>query len=283
LSGSHLPIINHQSSFINPKGFTLIELLVVISIIVLLVAILLPSLQRVRRQAKAVACQSNLRQWGFFLLTYAGEYDGKLVPPDPLLLEGFVRVLAGPSSERANLLLCPMATRPKSKPTDKRIYWAFGDTFSAWWLGWSGEFNPYSSDFGPYTGSYGLNINVSHGEIGLGKVGMRVDMRGGANIPADLDCTFPLNEVFDSRTPPPPYEDYPIFSLGAGSTNYSVINRHDGGVNCLFMDWSARKVGLKELWTLKWHSTWDTAGPWTKRGGAKPEDWPQWMRRFKDY
>jgi hypothetical protein len=49
------------------------------------------------------------------------------------------------------------------------------------------------------------------------------------------------------------------------------------------MDWSVRKVGLKELWTLKWHGQYDTDGPWTKRGGVKPEDWPQWMRRFKDY
>ena len=51
----------------------------------------------------------------------------------------------------------------------------------------------------------------------------------------------------------------------------------------LFMDWSVRKVGLKELWTLKWNRNFDTAGPWTKAGGVKPEDWPEWMRRFKDY
>jgi len=50
-------------SFINPKGFTLIELLVVTAMIALLMAILMPSLQRVRRQAKALGCQANLRQW----------------------------------------------------------------------------------------------------------------------------------------------------------------------------------------------------------------------------
>ena len=29
------------------------------------------------------------------------------------------------------------------------------------------------------------------------------------------------------------------------------INRHHGGINMLFADWSVRKVGLKELWTLE--------------------------------
>jgi prepilin-type N-terminal cleavage/methylation domain-containing protein len=73
------PIIRYQSSIINPKAFTLIELLVVISIIVLLVAILLPALPRVRRQAKAVGGRSNLRQAGVFFAIYASDNNGK--PP----------------------------------------------------------------------------------------------------------------------------------------------------------------------------------------------------------
>ena len=51
----------------------------------------------------------------------------------------------------------------------------------------------------------------------------------------------------------------------------------------LIRDWSVRKVGLKELWTLKWDPAFDTSGPWTLAGGVQPEDWPQWMRGFKDY
>jgi len=44
-----------------------------------------------------------------------------------------------------------------------------------------------------------------------------------------------------------------------------------------------RRVGLKELWTLKWHKAFDTTGPWTKAGGAVTDDWPQWMQALKEY
>jgi prepilin-type processing-associated H-X9-DG protein len=61
------------------------------------------------------------------------------------------------------------------------------------------------------------------------------------------------------------------------------MNRHGVFVNGLFLDWSVRKVGLKELWTLYWDAEFSRSGRWTKAGGAKPEDWPKWMRGLKDY
>ena len=61
------------------KGFTLIELLRVIAVITLLMAVLMPSLQRARRQAKTVACQANLHQWGLIFSAYTGDYNGRFM------------------------------------------------------------------------------------------------------------------------------------------------------------------------------------------------------------
>jgi prepilin-type N-terminal cleavage/methylation domain-containing protein len=53
------------------RGFTLVELLVVIGIITVLIAMLLPALNKARTQAAMINCSSNVRQLGNFLAQYA--------------------------------------------------------------------------------------------------------------------------------------------------------------------------------------------------------------------
>ena len=62
------------------RAFTLIELLVVIAIIALLMAILMPALNAVRKQARSNVCQSNLRQLCLAMNLYALDHEDKTMP-----------------------------------------------------------------------------------------------------------------------------------------------------------------------------------------------------------
>jgi prepilin-type N-terminal cleavage/methylation domain-containing protein/prepilin-type processing-associated H-X9-DG protein len=305
------------------KAFTLIELLVVIAIIALLMAILVPSLQRARAQARAVKCQAHLKQWGTHWAMRTDENDGYFpgcgperdywwhrVSEEPWLTFGVGWGLGWYGSPTRDwyqssegIWCCPMA-RKLANPGGQ--LYGPGGTFLAW--GWFWPKDEFTWDL---YGSYGISSYTARPPEGPDPPPRGVitvvppyywstpHVKRASNVPMQLDSS-----MWESRWPrdgakPPACDAIPTESVrrihpapvprgpepeygGYGDTP-SCINRHDGYVNGLFFDWSVRKVGLKELWTLKWHRQYDTAGPWTKAGGVQPEDWPKWMRGFKDY
>ena len=61
-------------------AYTLIELLLSIAIIAILVSMLMPALNHIRKESTKVSCRNNLRQLGIGCFSYAGDYDGWLPP-----------------------------------------------------------------------------------------------------------------------------------------------------------------------------------------------------------
>ncbi len=79
------------------KAFTLIEMMVTLAIISLLLAMLVPAIQKVREAANKLLCASNLRQIGLATQSYHG--DHKKLPPGyygPLAVTGPVNPSRGP-------------------------------------------------------------------------------------------------------------------------------------------------------------------------------------------
>jgi len=280
----------------NPGGFTLIELLVVIAVIALLMAILLPALGRVRKQARAVACRANLRQWGAILACYVADSEGRL-PDDTAgavwLLRGSALNTRDPNEPAVQqpvrtrgIACCPEAVRPRNRGrfglghtsadlSSWQVEGTLGSTFGAWQILSPGP---------PFCCSYGFNewLFSSRFDMSLGRGARRQGpntfyVRRKADISVLIDCALPGCRP-RTHDPPPRTEDHTI-----GPMWCFCMKRHYGYVNGLFLDWSVRQIGLKELWTLKWHMDFDRAGPWTTAGGVEPGDWPKWMRDFKDY
>lgn len=85
------------------SAFTLVELLVVIAIIGVLVALLLPAVQAAREAARRMQCQSNLKQIGIGLHTYADTNKSLPTGQQAPVSHANWRVLIFPYLERENI------------------------------------------------------------------------------------------------------------------------------------------------------------------------------------
>jgi len=158
-------------------GFTLIELLVVVAIIVVLIALLMPSLARAREQARLTVCSSNLRQIGVAWAMYSSEYEGvwpnlgpttydssgntiSLNRPDGVLLEALLAPYTGlpattstPCSVAGKVWICPASgfTAAKFNEWGNPNLPAWGYVNQPWW---GGRQNCYTFMYYHWTANY---------------------------------------------------------------------------------------------------------------------------------
>lgn len=272
------------------KGFNPIELLVMMAITAVLMGILIPALShvRVRTQARAVLCRSNLKQWGTVFNIYTSENDGEFMTLDqngstgtPFMGYWFDSLSYYHATE--DIRMCPAVKKLINPDMDPNTR-VTGDTFTGWGKVRGGSGNNTEGVYG----SYGINAWVYQPENDAMIHGMdsrcfwgSMNVPGLDRIPLFMDCILWATE-------PEADHDPPIWSAGEepdggywpvhNSMGRVCINRHDGAINILFMDGHVDNVGLKKLWEKKWHRNYDTHNKWTLRGGISDDNWPLWLR-----
>ena len=279
ISNRASPIRDQRSYEVSKRfltGFTLVELLVVIAIIALLMSILMPALARVRRQTKTIMDVSNLRQWALCFSMYTTGNKGSFNAGWPsVYLDGALmewhNSLEPCYGDNVDLACCPLATRPASE--GGRIPFAAWGTYTGVWFRVIRH------------GSYGINGYAHNPPMGMESHNRPVTyfwrtayVRRTDKIPLFLDTQRFDGWPLQMDVPPEVIDDY----FGGTQTDQMrryTVNRHEGYVNGIFMDFSGRKIGLKELWKLEWHQGYRENDP-------SPTAWDDpdhWMFGMRDY
>jgi prepilin-type processing-associated H-X9-DG protein/prepilin-type N-terminal cleavage/methylation domain-containing protein len=232
------------------RAFTLVELLVVIGIIAILIAILMPALNRARRQAQEIKCQSQLRQLGQAMTMYTndtGWYPGAYVVMEFGGPAKFAAVW--PTRLRAYLngsrepFLCPSRDPEQFAWTDhmEGMYPADARSMEGYRYE-QGE--PMISNFTPF--SYGYNAGGRGEGTGLG-----FDVSPDAlqrtryfHVRVNrVKCPSEMIALGDSQGVPP--GDYVITHTFTSSSPPGTIHR--GGANILYCDGHVQWHALNEI------------------------------------
>ncbi len=256
------------------RGFTLIELLVVIAIIALLMSILMPALAKVRKQAKTIICRTNLKQWAAAFGMYADDYNG-YNPRGTWAHSWWVYML--PYINEQKLFRCPTAQKESGKHPFRA--WNYGNAPKKWggerWIGSYGV-NPWIFSFdGPSNSRFG-GFDPEENRW------KRADVKNAYRVPVFGDSSGPGSAGRETDITPE-FRDLQGGIGDRGGIASFCLDRHNCAMNMVFMDWSVRLVGLKELWTLKWHRRYNTedAGPLDDE--SYPVGWPAWMKKCRSY
>ena len=241
------------------QGFTLVELLVVISIIALLMAVLLPAMNKAREQARRAVCANNVKQIGIAMIAYTSDsdvmpfYGGK----DPTLKGNFYSATPQDSERHPYVVFrnqAPWGPTPLI-PMRLACLWARGYIVDPKAFYCPSNTNPtymfksYNKGIGAnINGKWGTlpqayNVNTSNEWVRVGytyfpinrflKGGNGMVILGGVNVPKYTA------RLFSQLSPTNPYLTDSIWSRSA-ITHKTGIDRDNhvvnGGINALFKD-----------------------------------------------
>lgn len=242
-------------------GFTLIEMLLVVAIIVFLIGMLLPSLNRARSQSRTLVCTSNQAALSSATLAYSASNRGKLFPydnADGLKHETFWMTLIDLYiGESDQLRMCPETVMDATLQTSPQGG-GWGTVRAAW-----GNPAGLGGFLGKNYGSYGWNAwmhsnttdYIRTGNIAAGSLywkNLKL-CRTPKTTPFFSDMhwvdTWFQNKSGGAVSNPPAN----LFAENSGAGRV-CIDRHNRGVVHGYVDGSAGWTSLEGLWQLTWNS-----------------------------
>ena len=263
-------------------GFTLIELLVVIAVIALLLSVLVPALSKAKEKAREVVCRSNTKQYGVAFFALASENNDKFMPLTTFtdLKNSWVEKIRPYTGDLEELRFCPTMKKEaydlnykKSQYGTVRNPWhikvkvdgvAMDETGGYGVNGWIYNAGSPDSDF---SNSTVMESDVSRYWCGtIAKAAYKIPLVSDSKWIDGWPETVSVYGLTAEELVPAnnddgdgPFVDGIPVNPPYGIQRY-LINRHNKSVNMVFLDGSAKKVGLSELFNLKWNQRYETQG-----------------------
>ncbi len=238
-------------------GFTLVELLVVIGIISILIAMLLPALNRARESARTVSCLSNLRQVTQGLMMYAQDNHGSLPYAwdftSGTCWAGAIGGGPGRYVKDPRVFFCPSRVSLAQTPDSLSFLQAIVNTPAA------------ASNSGWAWISYGAS--VYYGPMPLSISGVAPIKLGATGIAASSRML--LTEAYVPIQWPAGTASYGWYSVAPGAA-YFLWTHSEQVVNCAFLDGHCASLQAGELGWMAREKKWDSA----KIGNAN------WLRGY---
>lgn len=244
-------------------GFTLVELLVVIGIIALLIAILMPSLAKARKQSLQLACASNLRQMGQAMIMYTNETK---YYPGSLFVRGGDYIAVWPTRLRKML-------GGSARSTGNNVFWCPAQEVGFQWQSKFGTGQPYATvtdmGYGYEEGELLLNVFTVPFSYGYNDWGHDTQQPNGSDVQkglgGDIDVMWngqPLHELKASRVRKASEMIAIADNTADGRFDYNIDCRkvdvktegpgkiHNNGSNVLFCDGHVQWYSYQELITV---------------------------------